>query len=78
MGRGYTFGYTEARILSLQGEVVQKKTNQHMGDKKMIKNSLKLLGVFVLIILFKILSCCLSGINYVLDKINNVITKLKK
>lgn len=49
-----------------------------MGDKKMIKNSLKLLGVFVLIILFKILSCCLSGINYVLDKISNVITKLKK
>ena len=49
-----------------------------MGDKKMIKNSLKLLGVFVLIILFKILSYCLSGINYVLDKISNVITKLKK
>ena len=49
-----------------------------MGDIKMIKNSLKLLGVFILIILFKILSCCLSGINYTLDKINNVITKLKK
>ena len=43
----------------------------------MIKNLLKLLGVFILIIIFTFLSYCLSGINYILDKINNLITKLK-